>query len=93
MSLPYMKKKDLSFKDIIDAYSGGEEKWKELKKKAPLHEVILNMVIEHNPNPIDAQKYRIPKIWHGDLDSEDGKSLLACDQDGPLFFVDQLRTE
>ncbi|MCK4589078.1 MAG: elongation factor EF-2 [Nanoarchaeota archaeon] len=87
MSLPYMKKKDLSFKDIINAYSGGEEKWKELKKKAPLHEVILNMVIEHNPNPIDAQKYRIPRIWHGDLESEDGKSLLSCNQDGPLFFV------
>ena len=87
MSLPYMKKKGLSFKDIIDAYSAGEEQWKELKKKAPLHEVILNMVIRHHPNPIDAQKYRIPRIWHGDPESEDGKSLLSCNPNGPLFFV------
>jgi elongation factor 2 len=87
MSLPYMQKKGLSFKDIIDAYTGGEEQWKELKKKAPLHEVILNMVIEHNPDPVQAQKYRIPRIWHGDLESEEGKSLLSCNPDGPLFFV------
>ncbi|MFC1800913.1 elongation factor EF-2 [Nanoarchaeota archaeon] len=87
MSLPYMQKKGLSFKDIIDAYTQGEEAWKELKKKAPLHEVILNMVIDHNPNPVESQKYRIPRIWHGDLESEEGKSLLSCNPKGPLFFV------
>ena len=36
-------------------------KLKELAKKAPLHEVVLNMTIEHHPNPVDAQKYRIPQ--------------------------------
>jgi elongation factor 2 len=87
LSVPYMKKKGLSFKDIIDAYEKGEESWKELKKKAPLHEVVLNMVVEHLPNPIDAQKYRIPKIWHGELESEDGKTLINCDPSGQLFFV------
>jgi elongation factor 2 len=39
------------------------------------------------PNPIDAQKYRIPKIWHGDIESEQGKSLVNCDPKGPLGFV------
>ncbi len=87
MSIPYMKKKGLTFKDIIEAYEKGEESWKELKKKAPLHEVVLNMVVEHLPNPIEAQKYRIPKIWHGDLESEDGKTLINCDPEGQLFFV------
>ncbi|MBR9683732.1 elongation factor EF-2 [Candidatus Woesearchaeota archaeon] len=87
MSLPYMQKKGLSFKDIIDAYSQGEENWKELKKKAPLHEVVLNMVITHLPGPVDAQKYRIPRIWHGELDSEDGKTLIDCNPKGQLFFV------
>lgn len=87
MSLPYMQKKGLSFKDIIDAYEAGEESWKELKKKAPLHEVVLNMVIQHLPNPVDAQAYRIPRIWHGELDSEDGKTLINCDPTGQLFFV------
>ncbi len=87
LSLPYMKKKGITFKDIIDAYEKGGDAYKELAKKAPIHEVILDMVVEHLPNPVDAQAYRIPKIWHGEMDSEDGKSLQACDPNGPLFFV------
>jgi elongation factor 2 len=86
LSIPYMEKEGITFKDIIDHYEGGE-KYKELADKAPLHEVVLNMVIKHLPNPVGAQKYRIPKLWHGDLESEDGKSLIECNPNGPLFFV------
>ncbi|MFH1409903.1 MAG: GTP-binding protein, partial [Nanoarchaeota archaeon] len=85
LSVPYMKKKQITFKDIIDAYE--KEDHASLAKKAPLHEVILDMAIEHFPNPIQAQAYRIPKIWHGELESETGKSLLSCDPKGPLAFV------
>lgn len=88
MSLPTMKKTGMSFKDIIEAYSmEGEEKEnaiKALEQKAPMHEVILNMAVKHFPSPTVAQKYRIPRIWRGDLDSEVGKSMLNCDPDGPL---------
>ena len=88
LSIPYMKKKGISFKDIIDAYeSGNDEDWKSLAKKAPIHEVILDAVIKHLPNPVEAQKYRVPKIWHGDLEGENGKALLSCDPKGQLFFV------
>jgi len=92
LSFPYMKKKGISFKDIIDAYSEeNEEKLKEnikaLSKKAPLHEVVLNMSIKHHPNPVDAQKYRIPKIWRGDLKSSEGKDLMNCNPDGEIAFV------
>ncbi len=89
MSLKYMQKKNISFKEIIDAYNEEEntEAYKELKKKAPIHEVILDAVIEHLPDPDEAQKYRIPKLWHGELESEEGKSLLNCDPNGPVFFV------
>lgn len=87
LSMPYMKKKGITFKDVIDAYNSSGEKLKELAEKAPLHEVVLNMVIRHLPSPIIAQKYRIPKIWHGEIESEEGKSLTNCDKDGPLFFV------
>ncbi len=88
LSLPYMQKKGITFKDIIEAYSSDDpQKVKELAEKAPLHEVVLNMVIRHLPNPVDAQKYRIPKIWHGELESEEGKALLDCAAGGPLFFV------
>jgi elongation factor 2 len=54
---------------------------------APLNEVILDMIIKHNPNPVDAQKYRIPKIWHGEHESEFGKDLLECNPNGKLAFV------
>jgi elongation factor 2 len=91
LSFPYMKAKGITFKEIIDSYQGTDEEIKEkvkaLAKKAPLHEVVLNMVIRHHPNPVDAQKYRIPKIWHGEIDSEVGKSLLKCDPEGMPVFV------
>jgi elongation factor 2 len=85
MSLDYMQKKGISFKDIIDAYRN--DTWKELRDKAPLHEVLLNAVIKHHPNPVEAQKYRIPKIWHGDPESPLGKALLSCDSKGPMTLV------
>ncbi len=85
LSFSYMKKKGITFKDIIDAYNN--DKYKELAKKAPLHEVVLEMSIKHHPNPVDAQKYRIPKIWHGEIDSEVGKSLINCDPKGPPVFM------
>ena len=81
LSFPYMKAKGITFKDVIDAYEN--DKHKELAKKAPLHEVVLNMSIRHHPNPVDAQKYRIPKIWHGDL----GKDLVNCNPNGEPVFV------
>jgi len=85
LSFPYMKANNITFKDIIDAYETDNQKL--LAKKAPLHEVILNMTIRHHPNPVDAQKYRIPKIWHGDLDSNLGKGLVNCDSKSEPVFV------
>ena len=85
LSFPYMKKRGITFKDIIDAYE--KDNYKELAKKAPLYEVVLEMSVKHHPNPVEAQKYRIPKIWHGDLDSKVGKSLINCNPDGPPVFM------
>lgn len=87
LSVPYMEKHGISFKDIIDAYNGGDEEYKALAKKAPLHNVVLNMVIRHHPNPKDAQEYRIPKIWHGDNDSKIGKDLVLCNENGEPAFI------
>jgi len=88
VSIPYMKEKGITFKDIIEAYNSGDDHAeKVLAKKAPVHEVVLNMVVDHLPNPLAAQEYRIPKLWRGDIESEEGKGLLTCDPNGPLFFV------
>jgi elongation factor 2 len=87
LSIPYMKDKGISFKEIIDAYEKGGEEYKVLAKKAPIHEVILSMVVNNHPDPVTAQEYRIPKIWHGDIDSQVGKDLKACNIDGEVAFV------
>jgi len=86
LSIPFMKKHNITFKEVIDAYKAGDDSYKILAKKAPIHKVILDMVVDYLPDPIVAQKYRIPRLWHGDLESTDGKSLLNCDPNGPLFF-------
>ena len=85
LSIPYMKKQGITFAEIIEAYE--KDTWKDLKKKAPIHEVVLNAVIRHHPTPAQAQKYRIPKIWHGDLESPVGKDLVSCNTKGKLMFV------
>ena len=60
---------------------------KALAKKSPLHAVLLDMVVRHLPNPIDAQKRRIPVIWHGDKESPEGKAMYACDPNGPITMM------
>jgi len=87
LSVPFMQKNKITFKDIIDAYQAGGENYKILAKKAPLHKVVLDMVIRHLPNPKQAQPYRIPKIWHGDLESREGKDLIECNENGKPVFV------
>ena len=88
LSIPFMQKKGISFKDIYKLYEISEEERKKwVWKNAPLYEVILDMAVKHLPNPLEAQKYRIPKIWHGDLESEFGKGLLTCDKNSEPAFV------
>ncbi len=81
-----MKKKGISFKDIFAAYSEGGNV-KDLAEKAPLYDAVLGMVVKHHPPPDVAQRYRIPKIWKGDLDSDIGKALLNCDDNGPAIMM------
>ena len=88
LSVPFMQKKGISFRDIYKAYEmSDEEREKWFWEKAPLNEVILDMAVKHLPNPIEAQKYRIPKIWRGEPDSEFGKDLINCNAKGEVAFV------
>jgi elongation factor 2 len=82
------QKRGVSFKDVYDAYTSNDPNAiKSLAEKAPLHEAILGMVVQHHPPPHVAQKYRIPKIWQGDLESDVGKSILTCDENGPAVMM------
>jgi len=90
LNLPHMKAKGITFKDIIDAYSGTDEeigrKVDELSKKAPLYETILDMFCEHLPNPLEAQPYRQSQIWPGDPNSPVGKAMAKVDPNGPVLM-------
>ncbi|MBR9707408.1 MAG: elongation factor EF-2, partial [Candidatus Diapherotrites archaeon] len=85
-SIPQMKKTGINFKQIYDL-AQTDEGTKELAKKSPLYDVVNEMFIKHIPNPVDAQKYRVGKIWSGDIESDLGKQMLACDPDGKLMMM------
>ncbi|MEE3114073.1 MAG: elongation factor EF-2 [Candidatus Thermoplasmatota archaeon] len=85
ITVPYMSKSGISFKEIFEHCHN--EQQRELAKKAPVHEVLLDMTVEKLPSPLIAQEYRIPNIWQGELESEVGVSMLQCDSDGPLSLM------
>ncbi len=88
LSASYINKTGVSFNEILEAYEKEDsEAVKEFSKKAPLHKVVLEIVAKKLPSPVEAQGYRIPKIWHGDLESEEGKAIRKCDPDGQFSFV------
>ncbi|HEY7506442.1 MAG TPA: elongation factor EF-2 [Nitrososphaera sp.] len=81
-------KTKIGFKEVYEAYTSEDPNAiKELAQKSPLHDAVLGMVVQHHPPPHVAQKYRIPKIWQGDLNSDIGKSLVACDEKGPALMM------
>jgi len=80
------KRTGLKFGDIVDAYTQG--KVEALQDKAPLHSAILDMAVMAIPPPHIAQRYRIPKIWKGEINSEIGKAMIDCDDNAPpVMFV------
>ncbi len=85
ISIPYMKESGISFKEIYDYCAKKDQR--ALAKKAPVHEVLLDMIIKHLPSPFDAQKERIPNIWKGDLESEIGQALYHTKTDAETVFM------
>jgi len=85
LSVPMVKETGVTFKDVYEYLRA--DKQKELAKKAKLYDVVLRMIVEHLPSPIEAQKYRIPHIWHGDINSEIGQQMLRVDKNGKLVMV------
>ncbi|MAV43541.1 MAG: elongation factor EF-2 [Euryarchaeota archaeon] len=85
ITVPYMAKSGISFTDIFKYCN--DENQKELAQKAPVHEVLLDMAVSKLPGPVEAQPYRIPNIWTGDLESEIGKSMMGCDPEAELAMM------
>ena len=85
ISIPYMKKTGIGFKEIIELCKADNQA--ELAKKCPLSVVMNDMIIRFLPSPIDAQKERIKVIWHGDKESEIGKSMINVDRTGKIALM------
>ena len=85
ITIPYMKKSGVSMTEIFE-YCNNEDQ-KTLAKKAPVHEVLLDMAVTKLPGPVEAQPYRIPNIWNGDLESPIGKSMINCDPEAELSMM------
>ena len=85
LTVPIAVEKGVKFDYIIDAYAHDDVET--LAKEFPLYVALLDMVVEHIPNPREAQKYRVPRLWRGDLNSEIGKAMLECDPDGPTVVA------
>ncbi len=85
VSVPFMKNSGVSFKDVFEKCNAGDMKW--LAKKSPLHAVLLDMVVKHLPNPLQAQDRRSHIIWHGDYNATEGKAMINCDPNGPACMM------
>jgi elongation factor 2 len=79
-TLDTAKLKNLRFSDVVAAYKNAE--YEKLQKTIPLHNAILDMAVKHVPNPLEAQKYRVEKIWKGNVASEVGQAMINCDDNG-----------
>jgi len=85
VSVQTMQKTGISFKEVYEYCK--EEDMKTLAEKCPAYIALLDMVIEHLPNPLEAQKYRVPVIWHGEAESTIGKSMADCNREGNVAFM------
>ena len=84
-SIPFMAKKNVNFKQIYDFME--KEQRKELAHAAPLHEVLLDMIVEKLPSASVSQKYRIPHIWRGESEEEIGQSMINAEASGDTAFM------
>ena len=64
-TLNIAQRKGVKFTDIVNAYAKGKRQT--LPQLLPLHNAILDIAVKNIPNPVEAQKYRLPKIWKGKI--------------------------
>ncbi|WP_128477372.1 elongation factor EF-2 [Halorussus pelagicus] len=85
VSMPSMQRTGMDFGDIMELERA--DKRQELHERTPLSDVVLDMVCEHFPNPIDAQPRRIPRIWRGDDSSELAEGMRLVDEEGEVVLM------
>ena len=73
---------ELSIKDLSNRI---------LQRWLPAGDALSEMIIEHLPSPVVAQKYRVETLYTGPLDDETAAAIRNCDPEGPLtMFVSKM---
>jgi len=83
-TLDVAQREGVKFTDIVEAYRN--ETFQELQTTVPLHNAILSMTVAHLPSPLQAQRYRVPRVWKGNIESEVGQAMLNCSDEGPTVM-------
>jgi elongation factor 2 len=85
VSAPSMAETGIGFPEIIEMERNDQRL--ELHEQSPLSDVVLDMVAEHFPNPLNAQPRRIPRIWRGDDTLDIARQMQEVDDDGEVVFM------
>jgi elongation factor 2 len=85
VSAPSMERTGIGFSEIIEMER--DDKREALHDRTPLSDVVLDMVCEHFPDPVDAQPRRVPRIWRGDGDSDIAESMRVVNETGDVVFM------
>jgi translation elongation factor 2 (EF-2/EF-G) len=85
VSAPSMIETGIGFPEIIEMEQ--DDKRKELHEETPLSDVVLDMVANHFPDPLDAQPRRIPRVWRGDGTSNLATQMRDVTDDGDVVFM------
>ncbi|ERH12079.1 MAG: translation elongation factor aEF-2 [halophilic archaeon J07HB67] len=85
VSLPSMERTGISFGEVMEMERDDDRQG--LHERTPLSDVVLDMVVEHFPDPLDAQPRRIPRIWRGDDTLAVSESMQEVDRDGDTVLM------
>ena len=70
-----------------DKLQSGKQLMKTIMQRwLPAADCLIQMVIQHLPSPVVAQKYRVENLYEGPMDDECAKAIRACDPAGPLVM-------
>ena len=50
----------------------------------PARRCVLDLAADQLPSPIEAQKYRVPALYTGPLDTAEAADMLSCDPSGSV---------
>jgi len=55
-----------------------------LSRWLPAKQCVLDLAADRLPSPLEAQKYRVPNLYTGPMDSECARDMIRCDAAGTL---------